>query len=635
MKKNIANVFAVFVFLVVTLKATTTKAELFDVQFNYNATDSIPSHALGMTGIIHIGNEFWVSRTSDTIDRFDNNGSWLESFVIPGISGITAFTWDGTYIYACNNTDVIYRINPSTKAIVFPLMYTQAFQFIWCTYDPTTDNGAGGFWVGTNSGQITELDMSGNVISFIDYMAHGISGIYGAVLDTFSTGGRFLWVFAQLPPNNMTLARLRLTDGTPSGIFHDAKLDVGMSVISGTSKGMFISDALIPGKKTIGGVIQGTSDLIFGYELDDPYPVDLEVIEFKSDRGYTQIPLAHNRPVAFTGKIRNKGRDTVMYYTFIMEMKAGGNTIWTDSIEVVNIVLIPANSIFLGISSNFTPPGKGLYEVWGRIENRGTISDGDTSNNTMLFTFSVTDSTYARDDGISTGISYNNHNTVETYFGSKYELIGPDTLTSIWVRLENPVHGDTTYAIVASTNSIGDADSIIATGIPVIIDSAIHEYTLQFASYLPLAPGKYVFGCYEQANSSVGLAQSNNCHTSRTNYIHTPLFGWSVIGVRIALFIRPNFSNSAVIVSTSEQSPEIKEISLYPNPTKNHLNISTIIHSNDAIQYQIINTLGTTVTTNKVTAEDFSIDVSTLPAGIYIIHLQSGTAQTVKRWVKE
>jgi len=79
----------------------------------------------------------------------------------------------------------------------------------------------------------------------------------------------------------------------------------------------------------------------------------------------------------------------------------------------------------------------------------------------------------------------------------------------------------------------------------------------------------------------------------------------------------------------------IAQFFIYPNPTNNQLNITTTLQGNDEVQYQIITTLGATAMANKATAKDFSIDVSTLPAGIYFIHLQSGNAQTVKRFVKE
>lgn len=87
--------------------------------------------------------------------------------------------------------------------------------------------------------------------------------------------------------------------------------------------------------------------------------------------------------------------------------------------------------------------------------------------------------------------------------------------------------------------------------------------------------------------------------------------------------------------SVASKNDEL-EWQIYPNPTADILNIGTTLKDNNTIQYQIINTLGATAIANKTTAkEDFSIDVSTLPAGIYFIHLQIGTAHTVKRFVKE
>jgi hypothetical protein len=82
-------------------------------------------------------------------------------------------------------------------------------------------------------------------------------------------------------------------------------------------------------------------------------------------------------------------------------------------------------------------------------------------------------------------------------------------------------------------------------------------------------------------------------------------------------------------------TPNNFELKVYPNPTGSIINIEAAITGNNEMQYQIINTLGATAMASKATAKDFSVDVSTLPAGIYFIHLQSGTAKTVKRFVKE
>jgi hypothetical protein len=93
------------------------------------------------------------------------------------------------------------------------------------------------------------------------------------------------------------------------------------------------------------------------------------------------------------------------------------------------------------------------------------------------------------------------------------------------------------------------------------------------------------------------------------------------------------FSQRLLSVKTVNIADNI--ISIYPNPTTHELNITTTLLGNGEVQYQIINTLGATVIASKATGNNFSIDVSTLPAGIYFITLQSGEAKTVKRFVKE
>jgi PKD repeat protein len=98
------------------------------------------------------------------------------------------------------------------------------------------------------------------------------------------------------------------------------------------------------------------------------------------------------------------------------------------------------------------------------------------------------------------------------------------------------------------------------------------------------------------------------------------------------------FKKGAVItinVIAGVEELDNHHFSIYPNPTNNHLNITTTLQGKDDIEYQMSNTLGATIATGKAVAKDFSIDVRTLPSGIYFIHLQSGNAKTVKRFIKE
>src|SRR5690606_19843770 len=85
---------------------------LWDIQFSHNVTAAAAGD-VGMAASVFFNNEFWVSRwASDTIYRFDTLGALVSEFVISGLSGTRSFTTDGTYIYAGNNTNTIYRIDP-------------------------------------------------------------------------------------------------------------------------------------------------------------------------------------------------------------------------------------------------------------------------------------------------------------------------------------------------------------------------------------------------------------------------------------------------------------------------------------------------------------------------------------------
>jgi hypothetical protein len=92
---------------------------------------------------------------------------------------------------------------------------------------------------------------------------------------------------------------------------------------------------------------------------------------------------------------------------------------------------------------------------------------------------------------------------------------------------------------------------------------------------------------------------------------------------------------TTIISNTNDNNSLNYKVNIYPNPTNNHLNITTTLKGNQGIQYQIINPLGASIAEGKSNQSVFSVDVSALHRGIYFIRLQSGNAQTVKRFVRE
>jgi bacillolysin len=88
----------------------------------------------------------------------------------------------------------------------------------------------------------------------------------------------------------------------------------------------------------------------------------------------------------------------------------------------------------------------------------------------------------------------------------------------------------------------------------------------------------------------------------------------------------------AISTLTENNSNEVlTTVSLYPNPTKEVLNIET--NSATKLNYSVINYLGQVVKTGSV--ENNSINVSNLNAGIYILEVNDGQKSVTKKFIKE
>jgi hypothetical protein len=84
--------------------------------------------------------------------------------------------------------------------------------------------------------------------------------------------------------------------GTYTGVTHDVTADVGLGNASAIAGGLFITDQLVPGFVTLGGMLQGTPDKLFGYELTPtgpPCPVG-QATNPSPANGATDIPLTGN-----------------------------------------------------------------------------------------------------------------------------------------------------------------------------------------------------------------------------------------------------------------------------------------------------------------------------------------------------
>ena len=246
-------------------------AAIWDVEFNYDAT--VITLAAGNAGAVYIPtlNKFWTSRWATGVaHQWNANGTLDVQFTLP-FTGTRGMCFDGQFVYHSINTTAVQIVDPVTRLLVGTIPVVAApngARFI--TYNPDGNSGAGsiivGNWIAPNL-NFYEFSMTGTLLRTI---ASTVTGVYGLAYDNWSVGGPFLWVWSQGAGAGtpQLIQQMDYTAGTYTGVTHDVKTDVGIGQpTQGIAGGLFITDQLIPGEVTLGGMLQGVPDLLFGYEL--------------------------------------------------------------------------------------------------------------------------------------------------------------------------------------------------------------------------------------------------------------------------------------------------------------------------------------------------------------------------------
>ncbi len=256
-------------------KSSSFTEVIWDVRFDYNLQAA--TGGLGNAGAVYIPtlNQFWVSRWSTPAGRIyvlNTSGVAVDSFTTSGFTGTRNMVWDPVenVVVCATTTNILRKVNPVTRATVGQITMPSTITARFISYDPTADNGNGGFWVGNwNTGNLHYylVNRSGSQIGIINNTA--ITGTYGIAYDYWSQGGPFLWVWSQgngqgFPQN---IIQISVATGLPTGIQHDVLTDVGLGQTQAIAGGLFITDQLYPGFVVLGGVLQGEPDRLFGYEL--------------------------------------------------------------------------------------------------------------------------------------------------------------------------------------------------------------------------------------------------------------------------------------------------------------------------------------------------------------------------------
>lgn len=148
-----------------------------------------------------------------------------------------------------------------------------------------------------------------------------------------------------------------------------------------------------------------------------------------------------------------------------------------------------------------------------------------------------------------------------------------------------------------------------------------------FCDYVLSTPlvvkGDFYIGWLQTSSDFLNVGMDLNRDASQ--YLYYNLNGtWQKTGQKGALMLRPVFGSSGMLTDNkSIETPKTGELKIYPNPTQGFLRIAGIDENAYPVMVNIIDISGRTVASRQFSGED--MDLSDLPAGMYLISIQTKT----------
>jgi len=228
---------------------------IWDTQYSFDIDGS--SGLTGLAGAESDGEFIYATKWSSSSDivKYTVDGTYVETFQIPGVSSVRDLAFDGTYMYGAAASTTVYKMDFTSHTLISS--FTAPIDVRAIAYDAA----ANAFWGNNWSTDLVLFSESGASLDTIS----APPSMYGAAYDNFTVGGPFLWVFTgTITGGGCQIEQIDIATGNLTGVSHSVSNDYGAYIAGG----LYITEDLVTGKRTIGGTAQGTPDLAFGYEID-------------------------------------------------------------------------------------------------------------------------------------------------------------------------------------------------------------------------------------------------------------------------------------------------------------------------------------------------------------------------------
>ncbi len=265
---------------------------------------------------------------------------------------------------------------------------------------------------------------------------------------------------------------------------------------------------------------------------------------------YTQVPLSQISPLGTSGVIDNIGGTAVTNATMTVNVYDGlMANVYTASSTPVGIAM-GANTT--ATVAGFTPVVADVYTV----EYIASITeiDADALNDTTMFSILVTDSTYARDNGViagALGIGAGNGGQLGQQF--TMNTAGDITSVSFWVSNSGGTMTGEPLVVSIYDMSVGVPNAMIAQTDTVYlnVDTNIMMTASIAGGPFSLPTGNFVV-LMEEVDSTALVGYTNQIFTTGSTWLNWPTIPGGVwdnneaFGFNVSYVLRPNFGGVCV-----------------------------------------------------------------------------------------
>ena len=381
-------------------------------------------------------------------------------------------------------------------------------------------------------------------------------------------------------------------------------------------------------------------DLVqFNHPVAGTYDVDMTATNAPE---YTIYPTSQFTPYTFSGVIDNVGPTAVTNATMNVVVNDGITNVWTGASAPVATIAVGADAA-VSTTTSWTPVTTGIFDLLYTASI--TETDMNLLNNEDSLSVEISDSVFARDNGIAGGTLGIGDGTGGA-LGSSFTLSSADVLTSVSFYLGasgvNMLGTETMHVVVYDFVGGVPTNLLYQSPLYSIVppDTLPHWHNIKLATPLNLPAGQYFVGLLE-LGVNIKLARCLNTYTPQTSWLYFTGVPWTTTDNSYPQFngnylLRPNFGE--VLVSVPEEEANA-EISVYPNPASDEVRISGYLPVSGPVEISILDMLGNIQTVSIVEnfqagAVDFVIPCQTVPSGVYFLQLIAPSLRITKKLLK-